>query len=60
MSKKSGYLVETKTNKRGRTYHKEKLVNNKTVVYLVDDNNIETGVKMLCDLKSLKIIGFLD
>ncbi|MCK9416728.1 hypothetical protein M0Q97_08745 [Candidatus Dojkabacteria bacterium] len=60
MSKKSGFLVKTKTDKRGRTYHKLKLINNKTVVYLVDDNNVETGTKILCDPKSLKIIGFLD
>jgi len=60
MSKKSGYLVETKTGKRGRTYHKESLVNKKTVVHLYDENDNETNLKMLCDPKSYKIIGFID
>jgi len=60
MSKNSGFLVETKTGKKGRTYHKEKLINKKTVVHLVDENNEETNVKMLCDSKSLKITGYID
>ena len=55
MSKDSGYLVETKTGKKGRTYHKDKKVNGKLVVYL-DDNNM----KMLCDPKTIKVVGFID
>jgi hypothetical protein len=58
MSKKSGYLVETKTGKKGRTYHKEGLVNKKTVVHIINDDGTET--KLLCDPKSLKIIGYID
>lgn len=57
MSKDSGYLVKTKSGKEGRTYHREGLVNKKTVVY-VDNNGKQ--VKMLCDPKTLEIIGFID
>lgn len=66
MSKNSGYLVETKSGKRGRTYHRENLVNQKMVVYLIDDNddNIinedNKELKMLCDPKTIKIIGYID
>jgi hypothetical protein len=57
MSKNSGYIVKTKNGLKGRTYHIEKTINNKTVVHVEKDN--ET-VKMLCDLNSLTIIGFAD
>lgn len=57
MSKDSGYLVKTKTGKEGRTYHREGLVNKKMVVY-VEINGKE--VKMLCDPKTIEIIGFID
>lgn len=55
MSKDAGYLVETKSGKKGRTYHREKKINNKTIVHI---DEIDTP--MLCDSKSLKIIGFID
>lgn len=58
MSKDAGYLVKTKTGKEGRTYHREGLMNKKTVVHIIDENGNE--VKMLCDPKSLKIIGYVD
>lgn len=57
MSKDSGHLVETKNGKRGRTYHRDKLINGKRVVYLREN---EREVKMLCDPKTLKIIGYID
>ena len=57
MSKDAGYLVETKTGKKGRTYHREKKINKKTVVHIDVDGK---DVKMLCDPNSLKIIGFVD
>ena len=57
MSIDAGYLVETKTGKKGRTYHKENKINKKTVVHLDVDGK---DVKMLCDPESLKIIGFVD
>jgi len=57
MSKDAGYLVETKTGKKGRTYHREKKINKKTVVHIDVDGK---DVKMLCDPESLKIIGFVD
>jgi hypothetical protein len=57
MSKNSGYLVETKSGKQGRTYHCEGLINKKMVVHIdIDGKNI----KMLCDPKTVKIIGFVD
>lgn len=57
MSKDSGYLVETKSGKTGRTYHREGLVNKKMVVHVDIDGK---DVKMLCDPKSIKIIGYAD
>lgn len=55
--KNPGYLVETKTGITGRTYHREGLVNKKTVVHIEIDGK-ET--KMLCDPKTIKIIGYVD
>jgi len=57
MSKDSGYLVKTKTGKEGRTYHIEGLVNKKMVVHVETDGKT---VKMLCDPKTIEIIGFVD
>ena len=57
MSKDSGCLVETKTGKQGRTYHREGLVNKKMVVHVEVDGN---DIKMLCDPHSVKIIGYID
>lgn len=57
MSKNSGYIVETKSGKQGRTYHREGLVNKKMVVHLEIDGK---DTKMLCDPKTIKIIGFTD
>lgn len=58
MSKDSGYLVETKTGKEGRTYHREGLVNKKMVVHIKTDDGKD--LKMLCDPQTIKIIGFVD
>jgi hypothetical protein len=57
MSKDAGYLVETKTGKKGRTFHRENLVKGKMVVYVKVDNK---EIKMLCDPQTIKIIGFVD
>ena len=63
MSKDSGYLIETKGGIKGRTYHREGLVdcegsvNKKMVVHIEKDGK---DVKMLCDPKTVKIIGFID
>jgi len=57
MSINSGYLVETQKGKEGRTYHREGLVNKKMVVHIEVDGK---DVKMLCDPKTIKIIGFVD
>jgi hypothetical protein len=57
MSKDAGYLVETKTGKKGRTYHREKLVNGKMIVYSEVDGK---EVKLLCDPQTIKITGFVD
>lgn len=53
--KNPGYIVETKTGKIGKTYHREGLINKKTVVHV---EGME--LPMLCDPKSLKIIGYFD
>jgi len=55
--KNPGYLVETKTGVTGRTYHSEGLVNKKMVVHIESDGK---DMKMLCDPKSVKIIGYVD
>jgi len=57
MSKNSGYLVETKNGEQGRTYHREGLVNKKMVVHIEKEGK---DLKMLCDPKTVKIIGFID
>lgn len=57
MAINSGYLVETKSGKRGRTYHREGLVNKKTVVHV--EINGKT-MKMLCDPKTIKVVGYVD
>lgn len=57
MSKNSGYLVETKTGKKGRTYHSENLINKKTVVHIDVDGK---DIKLLCDPKSLILLGYID
>jgi hypothetical protein len=55
MSKDAGYLVETKKGKKGRTYHREGLINKKTVVHIEGEK-----LPMLCDPKNIKIIGYID
>lgn len=57
MGKNSGYIVETKTGKKGRTFHREGLVNKKIIVHVEIDGN---DVKMLCDPDTIKVIGFID
>ena len=57
MGRDSGYLVETKTGLEGRTYHREGLVNGKTIVHIQKDGKT---VKMLCDPKSIEVKGFID
>jgi hypothetical protein len=57
MSKDSGCLVETKSGKQGRTYHREGLLRKKMIVHLDIDGK---DVKMLCDPKTVKIIGYID
>ena len=53
----SGYLVETKTGLKGRTYHREGLVNGKTIVHIEKDGKT---LKMLCNPDTLKTTGFID
>lgn len=48
-----GKIVETKSG-TGKTDNKDTPVNGKIVVYLAN------GLKMLCDPKNLKIIGYWD
>lgn len=56
--KNPGFLVETKTGKRGKTYHRELLVSKKQIVHIEDETGRE--YKLLCDPKTIKIIGFFD
>jgi len=57
MEKNPGYIVETSKGIKGRTYHREGLINGKTVVHIKKDDK---DLKLLCDPDSLKIIGFID
>jgi len=67
--KNSGYLVETKNGKIGRTVHHKEFINNKIPVYLADEIKEYKGLKVpvsfsktaiLCDPSSLKHLGFID
>lgn len=53
MHKNAGYLVNTKSGE-GRTYHNKELINGKVQVFLND------GRKILCDIKKITLIGFID
>ena len=53
----SGYLVTTKTGLKGRTYHKDSLINGKQPVYIKRDDK---EIRMLCDPDTLIINGFID
>lgn len=55
MNKNAGYIVETKTGKIGRTYHREAQINKKTVVHIEGEDK-----PLLCDPKTLKITGYVD
>ena len=55
----SGFLVKTKTGKRGRTYHSKGMINGKVPVYLEVDNNFSDNA-ILCYPNTLKTIGFID
>jgi len=57
MTKDAGYLVETKSGKVGRTYHREGRVNDKVVVHVEVDGKT---VKMLCDSNTLITTGYID
>lgn len=68
-TKKSGYIVETKSGEIGRTFHKKQLVNGKVPVYIADkfseteDFKIPISFKkdaILCDPATLKHKGFID
>lgn len=71
MTKNSGYIVETKDGRKGRTYHNRSFVNGKVPVYLciktkptsvagIEDCEEFSTEGMLCDPKSLTQIGFID
>jgi hypothetical protein len=59
MSKDSGYLVETKTGKQGRTYHREDLLKGKVIVHVEEKVNNQ-NINYLCDPQTIKIIGYVD
>lgn len=60
MGANCGFIVQTKTGKKGRTYSNKPPINGKIVVYLYDENGQETERGIICDPKSLKVIGFID
>ena len=60
MSINSGFIVITKTGKKGVTYVNKPKLNGKVVVFLYDKNDQETEDGIWCDPKTLKVIGFID
>lgn len=56
----SGYIVETKSGKKGRTYHAKGLINEKVPVYPEIKDHEYSDKAILCDPKTIKIIGFID
>jgi hypothetical protein len=56
----AGYIVKTKGDKKGRTYHNKGMINGKVPVYLLSDNLKPSENVILCSADSLKIIGFID
>lgn len=58
--KDSGYIVETKSGKIGRTYHSKGLINKKKPVYLEISKFKYSKTAILCIPESLKVIGFID
>lgn len=62
MSKEtSGYLVETKDGKTGRTFDNKEFVNGKVQVFLeTETENTFLPSAILCDPKTLKIKGFIN
>lgn len=60
MKTNSGYLVETKSGQRGRTYNSKGLVNNKGPVYLEEVKSSFSDKAILCEQDSLRILGFID
>ena len=57
-----GYIVITKSGKRGRTYHKKGLVNGKLPVYYQkpEKEHEYEATAVLCNLNTIKTIGFID
>jgi hypothetical protein len=52
---RSGYIVETKSGKLGKTYISERKINKKIIVHIDGE-----AKPLLCDPKSLKRIGFIN
>lgn len=50
------YLVKTKHGKYGTFYHKDRFVNDKCPVYILDEQGVEMKKATLCDPVHLKII----
>ena len=71
MTKNTGYIVELKDGRKGRTIHNKPFVNGKVPVYLCVESKptsvdgVETCVKysfdaILCEPRTLTPIGFID
>ena len=52
-SSNSGYFVRSKKGVKGRTYHKDKMIDGRVMVYTEECN-------LLCNPENLIIIGFID
>ena len=59
-TKNPGYAVITSDGKPGRTYHNRRLINGKVPVYLETKKFTFSDKGILCNPKTLKIVGFVD
>jgi len=60
MSLNSGFIVITKSGKKGVTYVNKPKLNGKVVVFLYDENSQVTEEGIWVHPKRLKVIGFID
>ena len=53
--KNAGYLVQTKSGQKGRTFHSDHQINSKVPVYIEGQDK-----PLLCNPKGLIVIGYID
>lgn len=59
MTRESGYLVQMKDGRKGRTYSNKGMIGSKIPVYPVNDKFEPEEKGVLCNLQELTVIGFI-